>query len=208
MNKIEDDTIVKVIKNVHKMLENRGHDVTQINKTEPLKFVLKKIEHFRSNNNTVLDIFINSERKVYVKFINIMKNNNSSQELVKLYKFIYDSNRFTNNDDIIFVVFDKLGEEVYNIEEKYSNVTLFDYKKFLINIVEHMYVPKHVKIHKDEHNSLKTKLMIKDLDQLPLLSKSDAISRYYNYRIGDVIRVERPSNGNMKHIIYRYVVQL
>lgn len=208
MNKIEDDTIVKVIKNVHKMLENRGHDVTQINKTEPLKFVLKKIEHFRRNNNTVLDIFINSERKVYVKFINTMKNNNSSQELVKLYKFIYDSNRFTNNDDIIFVVFDKLGEEVYNIEEKYSNVTVFDYKKFLINIVEHMYVPKHVKIHKDEHNLLKTKLMIKDLEQLPLLSKSDAISRYYNYRIGDVIRIERPSNGNMKHIIYRYVVQL
>lgn len=209
MNKIEDETIIKVINNVHKMLINRGHDATQLNDTEPFVIKLNKINQFREQtDNPILDIYINSKRKVYVKFINKMQNNKSSRELIRLYDFFTNAYRFNSKDDVIFIIFDDLGEDVFNIEDKYPNVTVFNYKKLLINIVEHIYVPRHIKIPSKEHKTLKEKLMIKNLDQLPLLSKKDAISKYYNYRIGDVIRVERPSDGNMRHIAYRYVVEI
>ena len=38
--------------------------------------------------------------------------------------------------------------------------------------------------------------------------KSDAISRYYNFREGDVIKIERPSLGNKVHVVYRYIISL
>ena len=204
---MDDETIMRVYKNVNILLENRGHDVTQINNKLPMNYLLDKIERFKKDN-TSLDMFINSSKKVYVKFLNEVfdKPDSAIKQLEKIYNILSDAHRFNNDDEFIFVIFQDIKNDIYNIENSYSNMSVFSYKKLLINIVDNVYVPKHTRLSKEERMRLKSSLTIDSYDKLPILPKSDAVSRYYNFREGDVIKIERPSKGNMTHVVYRYVM--
>ena len=209
MDKLTDEIIITVIGNINKMLKNRGHDDEQLNDSIPTVYLKEKINRFREDQPS-LDIFVNSNRKAYVKFVNTKESSDKVikdvKKYVKMYEVLSDAHGITEKDDFIFVFFNNLHEELLDIENKYPNLTMFNYKKLLINVVEHSYVPKHTKINESEKKHLKTALMIKSFNQLPLLNRSDVISKYYNFRIGDVIKIERPSIGNKTHIAYRYVV--
>ena len=54
---MENSTIIKVIQNVHKMIENRGFDITKVNRSPPMSYLNNNIKLFRDNKNS-LDIFI------------------------------------------------------------------------------------------------------------------------------------------------------
>ena len=73
---MENSTIIKVIQNVHKMIENRGFDITKVNRSPPMSYLNNTIKLFRDNKNS-LDIFIENSssqpdlpgKKIYVHFI-------------------------------------------------------------------------------------------------------------------------------------------
>lgn len=204
---MDNETIMRVLLNVHTLLYNRGHDVKQLNERLPLNYLKDKIERF-SKNNSILDIYISGETKVYVKFLDKLSSKATVgiKQLENIYNIISDAYRFNRDDEFIFVVFDDVNSEINGIENIYPNITLFSYKKLLVNIVDNVYVPKHIKLNKQERLALKDNLMINNYNDLPILYKSDAVSRYYNFREGDVIKIERPSLGNKTHIAYRYII--
>jgi DNA-directed RNA polymerase subunit H (RpoH/RPB5) len=204
---MEPETIIRVLKNVNILLENRGHNVDNINKRLPKNHIIDKIERFKKDN-TSLDIFINSTRKVYVKFLSEIsdKKDSAIKDLDKIYNILSDIYRLNNDDEFIFVILNDINKDILSIENMHSNLTLFSYKKLLINIVDNVYVPKHTVLDKTERQELKNKLSINHYNDLPILLKSDPVSRYYNFREGDVIRIERPTKGNKIHIAYRYVI--
>tara|TARA_B100000925_G_C22004356_1_gene472865 strand:- start:928 stop:1560 length:633 start_codon:yes stop_codon:yes gene_type:complete len=206
---MENDTIMRVVNNVNILLKNRGHNIENINMRIPKYILLDRIERFKKDN-TSLDILITSPRKAYVKFLDGSllsdKVQSTIQSLDKIYNTITDAYRFNNDDEFIFVILGEIKSDIYSLENQHSNLTIFNHKKLLINIVDNIYVPKHIKLSIDEKKNLKNKLNIDSFNDLPILFKSDAISRYYNFREGDVIKIERPSKGNKTHIAYRYVV--
>jgi DNA-directed RNA polymerase subunit H (RpoH/RPB5) len=113
-------------------------------------------------------------------------------------------------DDIDIVIFRQNMDpdsSFYGLEknDKYS-VRVFHYKSLMFDITKHSLVPQHSLVPKSEHAQLKKDLIIQHFKQLPILLVTDPVSRFYHYRRGSVIRVERPSIGNMKHIAYRYVL--
>lgn len=72
---------------------------------------------------------------------------------------------------------------VYNAEYFYLN-------RLQINITRHKYVPKHTKLSEEEKNKI-VKAYNTPIENFPYIQESDPVARYYNFREGDLIKVER-----------------
>lgn len=209
---MDNPTIISVLKNVHKMLKNRGLDITKINRNPPVARLNKMIELFRSDQNS-LDILIENTdptkeflgKKAYVHFIHTMKNNKKSDELEEIYDVIRKAHNMKDTDDIIMVIFHDLGDTVRTLELYKDNITIFTYKNLMFNILDNEYVPVHERLKPEEKIKLLSDFMITSYEKLPLISKQDAVCRHFNFREGDVLRIIRPSKANKSHISYRYV---
>ena len=86
---------------------------------------------------------------------------------------------------------------ISTLPELNINIELFHVENLLFNITKHVLVPKHEKIDKEQQKEFKKKFGI----NIPTLLKSDPITRFYNFKKGDIIRVTR-NNG---FISYRIV---
>lgn len=209
---MDNSTIINVVNNVHKMLENRGFDITKVNRNPPTAHMNNLIKLFRDKKNT-LDIMIeNTDRdkvdfgkKAYVHFIYNMRNEKSNKEFEDLYDVVTKAHNMMERDHIIIVVFSELTEKHRSLESEFSNLTLFSYKNLMFNLVDHQFVPQHESLTAAEKIKLLSDFMIKDYNKLPLISKYDPVCRYYNFKIGDVLRITRPSDANMTHVTYRHV---
>jgi len=73
--------------------------------------------------------------------------------------------------------------------------------------IEHYLTPEHIALSKEEQRDFLTKNDI-SIDQLPIMLDTDMISRYYGYRAGQVIKINRINMYNtliQKSIAYRAV---
>jgi DNA-directed RNA polymerase I, II, and III subunit RPABC1 len=66
-------------------------------------------------------------------------------------------------------------------------IEIFLERSLLYNITKHRLVPEHVNLSPAETLIFKKKYGIK----LPVIKRTDAISRFYNYKPGDVIKITR-----------------
>ena len=209
---MDNSTIINVLQNVYKMLENRGFDMTKVNQNPPTAHLNHLIKLFRDRKNT-LDIMIENDnqdkpnfgKKVYVHFIYNLRNAKSNKEFEELYDVVTKAHNMMEKDQIIVVVFDDLTEKHRSLEVEFPNLTLFTYKNLMFNIVDHEFVPHHECLTAAEKIKLLSDFMIKDYNKLPLISKFDPVCRYYNFKIGDVLRITRPSDANKTYVSYRYV---
>ena len=78
-----------------------------------------------------------------------------------------------------------------------TTIQFFKYKELSVNITKHVCVPKHERI---DHIDFKY-----DVSKCPTLSLTDIVSRYYDYKIGDVIRVHRRFGTTDASEYYRIV---
>lgn len=80
------------------------------------------------------------------------------------------------------------NDAVYRVE-------LFKYRHLLFDPTAHKYTPPHVLVQKEELGSIKVK-------DLPRILLSDSIVRFYDWKPGSIIRIERPDG-----IYYRVVIR-
>jgi DNA-directed RNA polymerase subunit H (RpoH/RPB5) len=80
---------------------------------------------------------------------------------------------------------------------------MFDILQF--NITKHDLVPKHIICPNDEISQVLKKYSLQNISQLPVISKDDAIMRYYNYKSNSVIKILRHSKTSGTYTFYRYV---
>jgi DNA-directed RNA polymerase subunit H (RpoH/RPB5) len=79
------------------------------------------------------------------------------------------------------------------------DIETFHIDRLKYNILHHTLVPKHERV---ENKHEKKELVKKYGSQLPMLLRSDAVSRFYNYKKGDLIKITRTNNT----VCYRIVV--
>ena len=86
-----------------------------------------------------------------------------------------------------------------------KNTEIFWINHLLVNITHHKFVPKHEKVDFKDIDDLKAKFSLTNLNQFPILLKSDPISKYYGLEEGDVCKITRKNKISGISVIYRLV---
>ena len=79
-------------------------------------------------------------------------------------------------------------------------IEIFTQQELQYNITKHRLVPKHIKLSDDEAKEFKKKHGLKH----PAIIRSDPVSRFYDFKRGDVVKIVR-MNGEDEFITYRIV---
>ena len=69
-------------------------------------------------------------------------------------------------------------------------IELFTESELLFNITKHILVPTHEKLSEFENKIFKKKFGVK----FPIILTTDPVSRFFNFKKGDIIRVTRKNN--------------
>jgi DNA-directed RNA polymerase subunit H len=76
-------------------------------------------------------------------------------------------------------------------------------KKF--SVLDHVLVPKHVKLSPEEAVEELRKWGLR-VDQLPLMKATDPVARELDLKPGDIVKIIRKSDKAEEVVIFRYVV--
>jgi DNA-directed RNA polymerase subunit H (RpoH/RPB5) len=91
-------------------------------------------------------------------------------------------------------------------DSTYPNTEIFLEKELMINIVDHVAVPKHYLLSEAELKSVLENYHAKRRE-IPEILITDPITRYYNAKVGEMFRIIRPSETAGEAPYYRLVVR-
>ena len=193
---------LKVWKNALELVNARGYTYDQkydtINEEE--------MKHLISNNG----LFIMGEKKsskILIKLVTIskVKSVNIKEIVAEIVDELKDSNC---SIEIIIILKNKPTSIIKKLEKdkEYANLQIMYTKQFMFNPTKHSLVPKHTKLPEDEINDIVKYYALSSKNQLPIILKDDAIVRYYNFKPGDVIKIESTvGTMNTNYLYYRCV---
>lgn len=92
------------------------------------------------------------------------------------------------------------------VVNSYPYTELFLEKELMINIIEHISVPKHEVLSNEEAESLIEAYNTRKRD-MPKIFTTDPIARYYNMQAGQICRILRPSETAGLVPFYRLVIK-
>lgn len=182
-----------ILTNIIKMFTERK----LLNKSE-IDNNIKNITKKHSDNMEYKIILLN-KKKLHIKFI--------PQKITAINKTsgIYDFVEKYKNDRSIIIV-NEISSKANNIiKQKYQLSEVFAEYELMMNIIEHRYQPKFEILHDIDFNQfLNDRKCTKK--NLPRMFINDPIVKYYNLKLGDLVRIIRPSGSSGKTISYRLVV--
>lgn len=186
-----------------KIFTNRGF----IEKSNRDKYIVKFIEDENDDLEYVINLDnsknYNTEiksKKVYIKIFNykISSINEKSPigEFLKKY----------NNEYKFIVVQDITAKTEENINLYDTQVEIFKFNKLQSDITEHMLVPKHEVLTKEEGENVLESYRARKRD-MPLIRSNEDVAKYYNMKPGEITRIYRPSPLTCESIAYRLVIK-
>jgi len=206
----DDDTakLFRIRKTMSKMLHDRGYIVTQADLhltldqfkdkygDAPTRDSLTMLHQMRDDPECQIFVFFEDEPKVGVKPIKKNLERMQKEEVSRAIMVVQQC----------LTAFAKqaLNNSVNSTGGKYK-IEQFNEKELLINITDHILVPKHSLLTPQEKKALLLKYKLKET-QLPRIQSKDAVSRYFGLNRGDVMKIERPSETAGRYITYRLVV--
>jgi DNA-directed RNA polymerase subunit H (RpoH/RPB5) len=189
-----------VILNIIKMLYNRGI----VNKSNIDFYKTTAYNQLDQNDETFFNLDNEESQKmgnktVCIKFIN--------RKITTIRKVI-DIETFMDNTGYKFVIVNNIAPKASKQITEYKQTELFYDYELLINLVDHVLVPKHTKLDDIYRELFMASYQISegDLKNLKRMYIDDPISRYYNLSIGDIVKIERPSLTSGICVDYRQVV--
>ena len=200
-------TLYKSRKTILELLEYQDYDVS-----EYVDFSINEIDAMNSNNQ--LDMLLthkNGEKKTYIKYYLTAKQI-KPQNLEDIIEDLYSiENILTNNDNLIIIVEDEPNDTIqtkikFLFDHNGIFVIIHNIKRLQFNILNHVLVPKCKILNTKEIEELKKKFNIKELTQLPEISRFDPQSLAMCLRPGDVCCFERDSPTAIKTNYYRICV--
>lgn len=161
----------------------------------------KNIENIikKKSDNMEYNINLINNKKLYIKFIpqKITAINKTSG----IYDFV---EKYKNNKSIIIV--NEISAKANNIiKQKYKLSEVFAENELMMNIIEHRYQPKFEILNNINLDDFLNSRKCQKKD-LPRMFINDPIVKYYNLKIGNLVRIIRPSGSSGDAISYRLVV--
>ena len=177
--------------------------------------------------NFTLNHKILKDHHIHILYYNFQKNN-----IIKVTKTIIDKilnlydNTFKSTDNVIIIINESIKDNIktlnnslnlllkeknYNIiknnigleKKHFRNVFIFDINTLQYNILNHKLVPEHKLIrNKEEIKTILEKCNC-NIDQLPIISKNDAIAKLKLCIDGDICKITRTSKTSGEYYYYR-----
>ena len=119
--------------------------------------------------------------------------------------------KVADGDDIIIIVKDKINnlDSFYTLfdsiyKSSHIFVQLFSMDNLLVNIKHHVLVPELHVVSEEEKQTIKDNYNVENMNQFPLILKSDPMAKFYGVKNGDLCKIIRQSETSGQYISYRY----
>uniref|UniRef100_A0A6C0D7Q1 RNA polymerase subunit H/Rpb5 C-terminal domain-containing protein n=1 Tax=viral metagenome TaxID=1070528 RepID=A0A6C0D7Q1_9ZZZZ len=207
------DTLFRSRKTLLKILEEKGYDITPYEKLSPWE-IEAMIVNEKKNNLKMELVHKENESKCVVMY----RLNRVKQSLGKLVSSLNDQ----ESDDYIpnlenTMVYIIVLEPVNNVDVFHNaalnalsnkiNLSFFQADSLVNDPRQHILVPKHELVKKEDISALKKFLNIQSVANLPFIRfHQDIQVRLLGTVPGDVIKITRPSPSSGEETVYRVCV--
>ena len=110
-----------------------------------------------------------------------------------------------NKDTNKIVIVSNINKKAYKQIKEYPNTEIFWDYELLTNLIDFVYIPKHVLLTEEEMKTFENKYF-STKRETPKLDNLDPVARYYNLKVNDIIKIIRPSINSGYTISYRRVI--
>ena len=201
-------------KNLIYYLENLGYDVSEYK-----QFNIAEISAMEKNSNSefsALDFEVKRDREDDIPEICTIKyyiKNNIKQTVLEsiVTDYYEEKEEVKDNCNLIVISFnamnDSLQKSIKSMWKKYKEyVVLLDIQSLQFNILEHSFVPKHIKLNMNEKQELYEKFNIRDDRQLPEISMFDPVAKVILLKPKNVCKIIRYDKISIINEFYRVCV--
>ena len=195
--------------NLLKQCESLGYNVSEHMDVSNLE-----VDKLYANNK--LDMIVENEKnKIYIKYsfpTDKKSNTFTKKDLDNLKDELFDvENTLTKKDILMIVVDDEPNDSLvarmkYLYEQDGVFIVIHNIKRLQYNVLDHTLVPQSTILSDDELKDLMVKYNIRDLSQLPQVSRFDPQSLAICLRPGQVCKYTRKSISSLEHDYYRVCV--
>lgn len=125
--------------------------------------------------------------------------------------YIFEYKKKFNVDNTIIITRKEPTPKVANVLTTLTDtIQIFRERELLLNVPKHQLVPKHTRTNKEERQTILDTFTKREDGQvhaelLPGICITDPVVKYYNWRIGDLIRIEQPRKDGFYDLTYRIV---
>eukprot|EP01006_Ploeotia_vitrea_P024284 TRINITY_DN57054_c0_g1_i1.p3 TRINITY_DN57054_c0_g1~~TRINITY_DN57054_c0_g1_i1.p3 ORF type:complete len:229 (-),score=109.27 TRINITY_DN57054_c0_g1_i1:914-1555(-) len=210
--KVEEDVLqlFRVRKTVLQMLEDRGYLVSK-------DVVDKTLEEFRqemcrdgevNRDQLVLQGEAKTDREKIMVFFATPDQAKKDVSVTKIRTYVERMRELSIKRGVVIVPtgLSPFAKQILKeLPGRGIIMELFRDSELLVNITEHVLVPKHVLLTPDEKKTLLERYKLKEM-QLPRIQLSDPVARYYGLQRGQVVKIVRVSETAGKYVTYRFVV--
>lgn len=192
-DEIRDTVCLNVMKMLsHRVLQNSKTFIDKKNITDHANALITDIKQSRVHE-------IKSDNDAKLKYIiNYIPYKVKSSELVNF----YTEHKGTHK----IVILDNENEKSAKQFNTAQDTEIFFINQLMINLIEHISVPAVRVLTPDEIKQCEESYNLKK-SQFPIIYSSDPLSKYYNLKPGQVIRLVRPSSIAGYGVAYRMVVR-
>jgi DNA-directed RNA polymerase I, II, and III subunit RPABC1 len=189
--------------NIVKMFKNRGF----INEENEEKYIKKITSDENDDNEYILNLDNDTNyntnipnKKVYIKIsdnknTSITKNSPIGEFLTK------------HHAEYKLIIVESMNQKSEKIIASYETpCEIFKITELMINIIEHILVPKHIVLSQEEGQLVLEAYCAKKKD-MPLILTTDPVARYYNMQPGEICKIIRSSVMTCETPFYRIVVK-
>jgi DNA-directed RNA polymerase subunit H (RpoH/RPB5) len=189
-----------VILNIIKMLCSRNI----IKENHMDKYKTDAFNKIDQNEETSFELDKDESEKLGSKFVHIKFINRKITTIRK----VIDIETFMDINGYKFIIVNNIAPKAVKQITEYKQTELFYDIELLINLIDHILVPTHYKLNELEKQLFMYDYQISndDLKNLKRMYRDDPITRYYNLAVGDIMRIERPSQTAGICVDYRIVV--
>lgn len=181
--------------NIAKMIANRSKKET----SEINEYTQEVFSQFKNNYDNDITFYRNGSTKIAIKLllrkITTIRKVEDIEDFLDKYK-----------DHYKLIIVSKITPKAYKQFLEYDNLEVFFDDDFLINKIDHIFVPKHIILSKEEQDQIKKEYGFKRIE-IGIIKQSDPIARYYNVKPGEIIAIERASKNSGIAVYYRHCIQ-
>jgi DNA-directed RNA polymerase subunit H len=206
MSELSSNRILKIYKSRNTILEllrSRGYNTSDYG-----EFSINEIDAMYSNDQ--LDMLLSKENgsKVYVKYY-LNSKNIRKENLDTLVEDLFEiENVLTKKDTLIVIINDEPNDTIvermkYLYDHDGVFIVMHNIDRLQFNILNHILVPYTEILDDSQVEELKKEYNLKDLTQLPEISRFDPHALAVCLRPGQVCKLERKSSTAMNYHYYR-----